>query len=642
MKLIPAPTYLKKRGITHIAPIDFETFFSVPYTLRKMSTSLYIYDKRFKTHGVAIHDEYYYKDIKQALQSIDWKHTALLCHHTQFDGLILSHHYGIKPAYFICTMSMARPIYKNTIGAGLDKVSKELGHAGKTSDILNKTKNKRNLSLWEDVEMRQYCLQDVREMELVFNDLLPLTTEKEMDLIDLTIKMYARPLMECDIPRIKKEVDTQTILRNATMLSSKILPMLKHKDLEAHCKIVKIKCSPNDTHLSLTEKMLRSPLKFAEELTKAGAKIPMKTSPTTGLQTYAFAKGDANFLALEQHPNVKVRNLFKARMASKSTTALDKAIKLLIMSDFGPIPAYLNYWAAQTGRWSGGDKIQLQNMPRGGEMRKSLIAPPGHMLTVIDSAGIEMRALAWFANNQTVLDMIKTGVDVYKHMASKIYDVSYEDITKDKRFIGKIAILALGYGCGALKFQTILSTGAMGPPVDITDDEAQRVVNIYRREANIEVVQLWARAESWLNTMMRTDGDVTYRGFRFTFECVTLPDGTKLRYPKLHGDWNNHYQQYNNIKYQGPNGQTKFIYGGLFVENLVQAMSRSIIAEQALNISRKYPCALLVHDESVNVTPENDTETAEQFMFKCFTTQPNWCKDLPLDAEYGTAKEYSK
>ena len=644
MNLWNAPQFLQKRGIKYIAGLDFETFFSTHYTLRKMSTSLYIYDAQFKAHGVAICNEYYNNErtIKARLNSIDWSITALLCHHTQFDGLILSHYYNILPAYLMCTMSMARPIYKNTVGAGLDKVSKELGHAGKTSDILLRTKGIRDLNYAQAQEMGEYCLQDVNEMKLVFDDLLPLTTEREMDIIDLTIRMYTNPKLECDIPRITKEVNTQNVLRNATMFAANLIPNLRGEKLKAHCKLMGIKRKHNDTRLQMIEKLLRSPLKFAELLTKAGVKVPMKTSPTTGKLTYAFAKTDVDFLALEQHRNQHVQNLFKARMAAKSTTALDKAIKLLEMSKFGPIPAYLNYWAAQTGRWSGGDKIQLQNMPRGGEMRKSLIAPPGYMLTVIDSSGIEMRGLAWFSGNNAILQMIQDEKDVYIDMAAQIYDIPYANVSKAQRFIGKIAILGLGYGCGAEKFQTILSSGAMGPPVDITISEAQRIVDMYRKKTNIVVTQLWIIAGSWLNSMFNKDCDIWYKGFNFKFESVHMPDGTILRYPNLKGTWNWNTASYTDISYQGPNNQTKYIYGGLFVENIVQALARSIIAEQSLAISKKYPCALLVHDESINITPEDKTKEAEAFMYKCFTTQPDWCKDLPLDAEYGTAREYSK
>jgi len=428
------------------------------------------------------------------------------------------------------------------------------------------------------------------------------------------------------------------------MLASDVVPDVKLGALDAHCRLMGIKKARRDNRFDVVERILRSAGMFADQLAMAGIKVPMKISKTTGKLTHAFAKTDEEFLKLQAHPQRHVRKLFAARMAAKSTTALDKAIKLLAMSKHGPIPAYLNYWAAQTGRWSGGDKIQLQNMPRGGEMRKSLIAPKGHLLTVIDSSGIEMRMLAWLSDNKAMLADIAAGIDVYVKMASKIYDIPMSQIDYTQRFVGKVAILGLGYSMSAEKFQITLAIGTMGPPVQISLQEAQKVVHAYRT-INWPVKHLWTQAEVWLKIMM-ADGNSTpqtYKGITFDTEKATLPDGTILYYPNMRGEYNHTYDSYGNFQYTSQGGKlTKYIYGALFVENLTQALARSVIAEQTLEVAKKIPCLLLVHDEFVGLTPIPMKDHVEHYMFKCFTKQPDWCKDLPLGAEYGTAREYSK
>ena len=88
--------------------------------------------------------------------------------------------------------------------------------------------------------------------------------------------------------------------------------------------------------------------------------------------------------------------------------------------------------------------MNLQNLERGGELRKSILAPPGHVLVVADSSQIEARVLAWLANDSELLTLFENKADVYKHMAAKIYSITTEEVNKTQRFVGKVATLGLG------------------------------------------------------------------------------------------------------------------------------------------------------------------------------------------------------
>lgn len=662
MKTI-VPDFLQQRGITNIVALDFETYFDTHYTLKKMSTSLYIYDAKFHAYGAGIDDVFInHKYLPMYLQRIDWKHTALLCHHTQFDGLILHHHYGITPAYYLDTMSMARPFYKNTIGVSLDAVAKELGYEGKISNILSRIKGKHDLTQDEYNEMMEYCIQDVASTIQVYNDLIPRFTEQELDLIDMTIRMFATPKFGCDIDRIDKEINNQITQRNHKILATSLVisganaqtlelyeKENRHEEAKAFLRMIGVNDKYSyDKIVKETEKILNSPLKFAEALQNAGTAPPTKISKTTGKITYAFAAADIEFQKLANHPKAAVRKLYQGRLASKSTTALDKALKLRELAQYGFIPAYLNYWKAQTGRWTGGDKIQLQNMPRGGEMRKSLTA--GNIdsyLCVIDSSGIEMRVLAWLSENERILQFIREGKDVYKIKASEIYGIRVEEVSKDQRFVGKVVMLGLGYGMSGNKFQITLEAGMMGPPLIISKPEAQLIVDKFR-EQEFKVTELWKRADKWLTIMMKGSNKepVTYKGITFREEHIDLPDGTTLYYPDLKGRaiwYDDEEPTYTEFNYQeNDKNKRKYIYGGLLVENIVQALSRSIVAEQTLKASKHYPCLLMVHDEGVFKIPKFKYWQHEHIIAKYYTTPPIWASDLPINAEWGSAYEYSK
>lgn len=115
----------------NLITLDFETFFSDDYTLKKLTTEAYIRDPRFEALCVGIKEIkdtptiwVSQSDIADALQAVPWHETACLCHHAHFDGLILSHHYGIKPAMWFDTLSMARLLLGNHVSASLGALAK--------------------------------------------------------------------------------------------------------------------------------------------------------------------------------------------------------------------------------------------------------------------------------------------------------------------------------------------------------------------------------------------------------------------------------------------------------------------------------------------------------------------------------------
>jgi DNA polymerase I-like protein with 3'-5' exonuclease and polymerase domains len=120
----------------------------------------------------------------------------------------------------------------------------------------------------------------------------------------------------------------------------------------------------------------------------------------------------------------------------------------------------------------------LQNLPRGSKLRTALQAPTGHLLYVADLSNIEARMLAWLAQQEDLLMSFQAGKDVYSEFASSIYNRPISKKDKLERYVGKTAILGLGYGMGSNKFKLTLETG--NPPVTITDNTAAQIVNHYR------------------------------------------------------------------------------------------------------------------------------------------------------------------
>ena len=600
-----------------VVTIDFETFYDKSYTLSgKLNTSEYIRDERFHVHGVGIKignertKWYTGKNIAQALGEIDWSKTALNAHNTSFDGFILSEVFGHKPAFYLDTLSMARAALGHHIRHDLDTVAKALGFAGKVKrSALADTKGKMVLTASEQAALGAYCVDDTNDTYGIFWKLYDAIPDEELQLIDLTIRMFCDPVLTVDLPRVQSELEKE--------VGGKVAALLKS---------------------GTNAEDLLSNNKFAALLNAVGCPAPMKISPVTGKTAYAFAKSDEAFKLLLDHQNPKVRALAEARLKIKSTIGETRAVRFLEAGKGGnKLPILLHYSGAHTHRWSGGNKMNLQNLVRGGELRKSIMAPKGHVVVVADSAQIEARVLAWVAGQMDLVNAFATKQDVYKLMASAIFGKPVEQITKDERFIGKVCVLGLGYGMGPDKLMAYLAQSG----IRVERSEAQRMVKIYRGK-NSKIQQFWKKMDQVI-LAMATGATGTLGPITYGKNYICLPNGMFLQYYGMHGEMEVRYDNLvmTEATYLTRYGRTK-IYGGLLTENLVQALARVIVADQMLEISKKYRVVTMSHDEVVAVCPKAQGKQCLADMLRIMSTPPSWAPDLPLAAEGDMDVNYSK
>ena len=400
------------------------------------------------------------------------------------------------------------------------------------------------------------------------------------------------------------------------------------------------------------KKYLMSNAKFAGLLRALGVEPPVKVSNTTGKEAFAFAKTDTAFTSLLDHPNASVRAVVEARLGTKSTIEETRTQRFLGVAERGRLPIMLNYYGAHTGRFSGGDKLNLQNLPRGGALRKALAAPDGHMVVACDSSQIEARLVAYLAGQDDLVQSFREGRDVYSEFATDVYNRPVSKTDKVERHVGKTCILGLGYGMGPPKFQHSLATGFI--KVDMDEGEAQKVVRLYRNKYH-HIQSFWNRCNHELNGLAAGGSGNMCDLIKYDNEGIILPNGLHLRYPALrsgaHGfEYINDarvYRKYRNAKVAGEQTDTLTwtkLYGGKVVENITQAVARIVVSEQMVKIGRRYPLALQVHDEVVCVVPENQAEDCRDYMVSVMSTPPTWAPDLPVACEadvghnYGDAK----
>ncbi len=620
-----------------IVTIDFETYYDKDFSLSKMTTESYIRDPRFEVIGVGIKvndyptDWYTGDNPARFLKSLDYRDKAILCHNTAFDGAILSWHFGINPKLWLDTLSMARPFHQMTVGGSLKALTTYYGLGQKGEEVLNALgKRRANFTPDEMNRYGEYCKNDVELTYQLFKKLSKGFPVSELMVIDQTIRMYTEPVIELDRELLEKHLE-EVKARKRTLIQDMGL---------------------KDVSEEAVTKALMSNQIFAKYLANLGIDPPTKVSARTGKETWAFGKTDKGFTDLLEHPDERVQVAVAARLGVKSTIEETRTENLIGVSERGRLPIMLNYYGAHTGRFSGGDKMNLQNLPARGNntIRRALKAPAGQLLISCDSSQIEARMVAWLAEQHDLVGAFAENRDVYSEFASEVYGRTVTKADKIERFVGKTCILGLGYGMGAEKFRRTLEVGQGGISVKIELSEAERIVRLYRQK-NHKIVALWQKCGHALGGILARQSGIIGKCVTYDEQGIKLPNGMYIRYPALRANANNYEyiadaRQYRKaVKDRVMTGEaddiswTK-IYGGKATENVVQALARIVVAEQMVAIGQHYHVAFQVHDELIITAPATHASEAEQHLVEVMSTAPSWCADLPVACEAGHAENY--
>ncbi len=601
----------------NILTIDFETAYGGTLGFKTQTTEEYIRDSRFEVIGVAVQvndgEPVWFsgshQELHQFLTPFDLPNHLVLAHNAPFDGAILNWIFGMKPKGFLDTLSMGRALHGTEVGGSLAVLASYYGLGVKGEQVAKYINYfRKDFTPEELADYGGYCANDVTLTWGLFNAMSENFPKVELRLIDLTVQMFTDPVLQL------------------------------HK-LTLHEHLLKERQRKEDLLNNFDKDTLMSNEKFAQLLTVHGVVPPMKKSPTTGKQTYAFAKSDEAFKELLEHPNPSVQALVAARLGTKSTLEETRTERFLGIADRGPLPVPLRYYAAHTGRWGGDDKLNLQNLPRKSPLKHAIIPPRGYVLLDSDSSQIEARTLAWLAGQDDLVEAFDRGEDVYKIMASAIYGKAIAEITKDERFVGKTTILGAGYGMGAAKFQAQLKNFN----VSIELAEAKRIIDTYRLTYPM-IPELWKSAGQALKAILQKQYTTLGRNDLLKVEGdngIILPNGLRLRYPNLRLYENEEGKA--EIVYDTKKGRAIIpnrIYGGKVVENVCQALARIVIGEQMLMIAKKYRVVMTVHDAIACIVPVPEAETAKEFVELCMRLRPAWAPELPLNCEAGYGQSY--
>jgi DNA polymerase len=594
--------------------IDFETTYSKTYSLSKMTTEAYINDPQFEVVGVAVKinnepTQWFtgnMMETSQCLAQFDWSDSLVIAHNALFDGAILGWRFNIHPKVIICTLCMARALHAVSVGGSLAAMSEYYGLGKKGTEVHDALGKRRlDFSKTEIEAYGGYCINDVELTYKLFKAMMPSVYMSELKLIDITIRMYTNPMLKLD----------------RGVLDLHLIDVREQKDkLLEECGIIKEDLMSNN--------------KFAAVLESFGVEPPMKLN-SKGVEAFAFAKTDEGLKALIEHDDPRVQAVVAARLGTKSTLEETRTERFIAIAERpnrkNLLPVPLLYYGARTGRWAATDKINLQNLPRKSKLKGSIVAPDGYVIVGADLSAIELRMGLAFAGQLDKMNMLGAGVDLYKDFAAQIYNIGIDEVTDSQRFMGKTSQLSLIYGTGAVKLRNQVK---MMSGVDIGEEEAKRIVEIYRSEYT-SVVAAWREGDKVLDAVasnsfitMGRDALIQVHGS----QGALLPSGLYMRYPDLTREKVGDRFEWSVMKNKRERDK---LYGSKIYQGLTQALARCIIAEAMLRVDKRYRIGLTIHDALYVIAPEDEADEALRFIIAQLRKAPDWMPDIPLDAEGG-------
>ena len=586
---------------------------------------------------------------KEILSALSDESIEKWAFNANFERACLSRFLGkrLKPQGWYCTM-----IWSAYLGLPLS--------LEKVGEVLKLDKQKMNegkgLIRYFSIPCKPTKTNGMRTRNLPHHDLEKWSTFKEYNQRDVETEIaikkklsaFPMPRSEWENYWIDQNINDRGILIDEVLVDSAIKfdEILREENMDRAIELTGLE-NPN------------SPMQLKEWLNEKGLEID------------SLAKKDVESALKNAEGDIKEVLELRQELSKSSVRKYD-AMKNVKGKDNRARGLIQFYGANRTGRYSG-RLIQVQNLRRNNlkdlELARSLvknrdfetmeilyespsdilsqlirtafIPKEGTRFIISDFSAIEARVLAWLAGEQWVLDAFENGEDIYCRTASRMFGVPVEKhgVNGHLRQKGKIATLACGYqgALGALKAMGGIEMG-------LSEDELQSIVDSWR-EANPNIVSLWWDIDSVVKRVVKTRTKEKYKSLVISYEkgilFIQLPSKRRLAYPKAKIGMNRFGGE--SIVYEGIVVGNKWdkieSYGGKFVENIVQAIARDILAEAMMRLEKKgFNIVMHIHDEVVIESDSSSIEEVNQIM----SVVPEWADGLILDADGFESEFYKK
>jgi DNA polymerase len=485
-------------------------------------------------------------------------------------------------------------------------------------------------------QLFDYCAQDVRA--------------------EMAIGSVLRPLIDAeqDIWTLTQRINLRGVPVDSNELHNAVLAVTRAQDAIDNECIALTGCKPSERQKLLDWINLRIP----------HAPMPDLTAETV-----------SKMLQCNIFPVIK--RVLELRQEG-SQTSVAKYAKMMEVQREGRIRNTLVYHGASTGRWASRGGLNLQNIARptisdeeielaipnvfnqgmgtmqqlSSLVRSAIVAPQGKTFVDVDFSSIENRVGVWLAGQNDKVALFRKGLDEYKAFASSsLYQIPYEEVTKDQRQVAKSAVLGAMFGQGAKG----LVKYAEGMGVTLTEAEATNAVSNYR-SSYAKVKDLWGSCEAAAIEAIRNPDTAYSAGDKLSMKRVkdtlwmSLPSGRLICWqrpqfellPMVFGKqrWGVTVHSQNTVTRQWTRN---VLIGSSIFQSAVQGTARDFLAFAMIELERAgYEVINSVHDEVLLLIEEQSAESVLDDVIKIMTTPPTWAPDFPLAAEGWVGKRYRK
>lgn len=638
--------------------LDFETYYGTGYSLTNLDYHEYVLSPKFKIHGLAIRYPdgriKFRTDVESALKELQAVYgnnlddALVVMHNAAFDSLVLKMKYEITPKNIFDTMLMARLLHNPDESVSLESLAVKYGLTNTKGD-LSFMKDVENPDVNQLKKLDVYANNDVLMEYQVFEKEYPTVKalKKEIAIAQHCVTTFiSRPLA----------IDVKYIDEAMELLHTDLLENL------GAAGYTKAEISGNKSFFKL----------LVEKLAKSGRSPQMKAGKKGDIP--AISKNDEAMHKLIDDDDPEVKTLAQLRLQVKSESQLRARLDYLKNSALltrGHLHILLEYHKAGTGRFAGANGFNSQNIMDPSKssgvnkqiailIRKAITANPGKSLSAADACQIEARIIAFLAGETELHDAFALNNDVYSQFSSEIFNTKVykpKDRTPESerinamRNVGKMAILGLGYGMGAMTFHERLKSNqecaALFRDGKLSKKICKRIVDTFRRKYP-NIVKFWGLCESaFIDAAFgigRKVGIIEFLNENGDTVKIRLPSGRELVYPGVsvrpvrktvtcldqEGEEIELILDCNEIMY----GNSKSLYSGKIVENITQAVARDILVETILKLEDQgYPVVSHIHDEIICEIEADRAEECRAGMICTWRDVPEWIYGLILDAE---------
>jgi len=588
--------------------VDFETYYSSNYSVRSLGTWRYCHDEQFDAYLVAVSNGRRTCVCRpesfpwETISGLDW-----VSHNRDFDRSVFERlrETGVlfqadsAPGSWFCSAALCAYLQlPRELSLAVEQIygvpfSKDIRAALRGRKVNNSQDE-------TDSAVLEYAARDAEATLAIWQELNHLWPEHERKLFGMTSNMGGQGLfIDWDYVREQRIMLEGLLERLSSALPWR--PPLSIKQFYQACTDAGIVPPPSTS--------TRDPrfLNWAKEHTKGKA-----SAWVLGMQRVRSANRTAKVLQA-----METRKMPSSRMAFE-----------------------LKYFGASTGRWSGNGGLNLQNLNRtaaeGVDLRRAIIAPPGHTLVVVDYAQIESRVLLYLAGDAASLSMFRNDPDADAYEIHARSTMGYaepeslqtwcERTESNLRQLAKARVLGLGFGCGYRRFVDVAKVMA---GLELGEMEAARIVEDFRK-SNPLIVQLWRRLRIAFSSCSGKD-------YYLPLPCAQAnPElGRYLIYRDVLVDDDGHHCTVRGKRIQ--------VHGGLLAENWTQATARDVMASAWLRCADAgYQPVLTVHDELVFEVPASTADHDLERIVEIMEQPVDWAPNLPLKADGKLMEHYQK